>query len=77
MPKNKVSDPITDQEIAFIDPQPSPAPDHQEDQQEDSPSVPACPGEARSLPWKPKLAPAGWSDASRPWPQRAHLRQPL
>ena len=42
MPRNKVSDPITDQEIAFIDPQPSPAPE----QEEDSPGVP-----------EPKLAP--------------------
>jgi hypothetical protein len=36
------------QQATTIDPQPGPAPDHQEDQQEDSPGV----------PWKPNHAPA-------------------
>jgi hypothetical protein len=47
------------QQATTIDPQPSPAPDHQEAQQEDSPCVPACPG----VPWKPKHAPGSAGEA--------------
>ena len=44
------------QQATTMDPQPSPAPHQQEDQQEDRPGVPACPacpGVPRSMPWKP------------------------
>jgi hypothetical protein len=41
------------QQATTIDPQPSPAPAHQETQQEDSPAVPACPGSAAEAPPNP------------------------
>jgi hypothetical protein len=48
------------QQATTIDPQPDPAPAQQE--QEDSPAVPASPGVPRSVPWKPELAPASAGD---------------
>jgi hypothetical protein len=56
------------QQATTIDPQTSPAPDHQETQQEDSPGVPACParpGVPRSVLWEPELAPASPAPARR------------
>jgi hypothetical protein len=54
------------QQATTIDPQTSPAPDHQEAQQEDSPAIPACPA-CPGVPWKPGLAPASAEEAP-PYP---------
>jgi hypothetical protein len=56
------------QQATTIDPQPSPAPDHQEGQQEDSPSV----------PWKPNHAPAtAGSPPPDPGPSQSTFANPF
>jgi hypothetical protein len=57
---------------------PAPAPNREQDQQEDSPAVPACPagpagpGVPWSVPWKPKHAPGSAREAPPdPGPSRS------
>jgi hypothetical protein len=49
-----------EQQATTVDPQPTPAPGHQKDQEEDSSSIPACPASPASpgVPRKPGFAPS-------------------
>jgi hypothetical protein len=62
------------QQATTIDPQPSPAPDHQED----SPGVPACPGVPPSASWKPEFTPSSAGEAPpNPGPSQSTFANPF